>query len=234
MNSLTLAKEKIILALDVPNLTAASQLLTRLEGELRWVKIGLRLHTSAGPRAIELALSKGLNVFLDLKFHDIPNTVAQAIESASQLGVSMTTIHLAGGPEMILEACRASGNMTILGVTVLTSADHKTLQTIGFQQEPQQLVLHLARLGIAYGLRAFVASPLEISLLRQNLTQPIQIVTPGIRTAWSESADQRRIASPAAAIRSGADYLVVGRPILHAPDPLAAFHQIASEISSCL
>jgi orotidine-5'-phosphate decarboxylase len=226
------ANQKIIVALDVPAADDAARLMDALEGEVVRVKIGLRLFTAAGPPVVRKALDRGLGVFLDLKFHDIPNTVAEAVASARSLGVSMATIHLAGGPAMVAAAASQAGDMLLLGVTVLTSMDAGELAATGTSRGPQDQVVLLAQMGTAAGVRGLVASPREIASLRAACGPDIAIVTPGVRPAGSPASDQRRTATPADAIRDGADFLVVGRPVIAARDPREAFRAIAREISS--
>jgi orotidine-5'-phosphate decarboxylase len=226
------AKSKIILAVDRPDLASAMELLDGLAGELVWAKIGLQLFTAEGPKIVREVLDRGFRVFLDLKFHDIPNTAKEAVASARELGVSMTTLHLCGGPEMIRAAMSEAGDMLVLGVTVLTSMDEPSLRATGVQSSPAEQVLALAGMGAAAGIRGVVASPQEISLLRKAHGPDLKIVTPGVRPSGSDVGDQKRVATPLSAIRDGADYLVVGRPISGAPDPRAAFLQIADEVAS--
>ena len=227
------AKEKIILAVDAADADSAARLLDPLAGHLRWAKIGLQLFTAEGPRIVRVVRERGLRIFLDLKFHDIPNTVREAVHSAVQLGVEMTTIHLAGGPRMVEAAVAAAGNDTlVLGVTVLTSMDGEQLRATGISVEPREQVLSLAKMGASVGLRGVVASPQEICALRSELGDDMTIVTPGIRPAGADVGDQSRIATPAQAVNDGASFLVIGRPISAASDPLAAFLAIAEEIEN--
>jgi len=225
------AKEKIILAVDAADADSAARLLDPLAGHLRWAKIGLQLFTAEGPRIVRVVRERGLRIFLDLKFHDIPNTVREAVRSAVQLSVEMTTIHLVGGPRMVEAAVSAAGTETlVLGVTVLTSMDGEQLRATGVSAMPQEQVLALARMGASVGLRGVVASPQEICALRKELGNGMTIVTPGIRPAGADVGDQSRIATPAQAVNDGASFLVIGRPISAASDPLAAFLAIAEEI----
>lgn len=224
-------RKKIIVALDVDETDAALRLMEQLQGAATWMKIGLQLYTREGPQVVRLALERGFRVFLDLKFHDIPNTVHGAVGSAASLGVSLTTIHLSGGPAMIAAAAEAARGtqLGVLGVTVLTSMDAAQLRAVGVETQPADQVLRLARAADAAGLHGVVASPLEASTIRSALPK-LQIVTPGIRPRGAASGDQRRIAGPADALAAGADLLVVGRPITAAPDPQAAFLAIAAEM----
>jgi orotidine-5'-phosphate decarboxylase len=228
---MTEAKDRIIVALDVSTKKAALDLVDQLVGEISFFKIGLQLYTAAGPEIVRSVLAEGAKVFLDLKLHDIPNTVARAVESASELNVEMLTIHLSGGEEMVRAAVAAGrNNVSILGVTVLTSADEKTLHQIGVQSSVNEQVGRLAKIGAAAGVNGFVASPHEIATLRTEFGEKIKIVTPGVRPAGSEAADQKRVMTPREALDAGADYLVIGRPITANPDPRAAVARILEEL----
>ncbi len=228
------AKEKMIVAVDKPDLRSALRLIDQLSGELVWAKLGLQLFTAEGPQVVREISDRGLRIFLDLKFHDIPNTAKEAIRSARNLGVSMTTIHLAGGPEMIAACIGEAGEMLVLGVSVLTSMDEAALAAIGMAAGPSNQVLALASMGVASGIRGVVASPQEILPLRKAHGNMLTIVTPGVRSVGDASGDQRRVATPAAAIRDGADYLVIGRPITGADDPKEAFLRISDEVAQGL
>ncbi len=223
--------EKIILAVDRPDAPSALRLLDRLAGDLVWVKIGLQLFTAEGPDIVREIQQRGFRVFLDLKFHDIPNTARKAVASARDLGVAMTTIHLAGGPVMAAAAAAEAGDTLILGVTVLTSMDAAALNSVGVPSPPETQVLQLARVGVENGIRGLVASPLEAPALRAAHGKALTIVTPGVRPVDSAVGDQSRVTTPARAIRDGADYLVIGRPIADAEDPRGALLDIAEEIS---
>jgi orotidine-5'-phosphate decarboxylase len=226
------AAEKIIVALDVPSQEEARTLLGLLAGEVGAFKIGLQRYTADGPDFVRVATTSG-PVFLDLKLHDIPNTVAKAVESADRLGVRMLTLHLSGGSEMIRAAVAArKSKMLLLGVTVLTSSNDATLEETGVSSTTSDQVLRLARLGVANGIDGLVASPQEARMLRQEFGDRIKIITPGIRPVGSETGDQKRIASPREAVEAGADYLVIGRPITGAPDPRAAVRSIVAELSA--
>jgi len=238
-----------LIALDVPSLDAADSLLGRLDGTLTGCKIGSQLFTAAGPAAIETARKRGFRVFLDLKFHDIPNTVGLAVREATRLGVFMLNIHASGGLAMACAAAdaatKAAGDFAIprplcLGVTVLTSLDRRALQReVGVPTSVESHVLHLAALAREAGLDGCVASPQEISPLRLAMGARWVIVTPGIR--WEKAAetpgasrpdDQVRVATPRRALAAGADYLVVGRPISAASDPAKAAAAIVAELSA--
>jgi orotidine-5'-phosphate decarboxylase len=226
----------LILALDVPTREAAAPVLRQLRGELRWVKIGLQLFTAYGPDFVRDVAGLGFNVFLDLKLHDIPNTVAKAVESLAPLPIRMLTLHTAGGGDM-LRAARAAQQqhnpgLLLLGVTVLTSMDDAGLNEIGVSATAPDQVARLGRLAAASGLRGLVCSPQEVALLRRTLPADLQLVTPGIRPAGGAGADdQKRVMTPAEAARSGSTYIVVGRPILQAADPAAAARAILAELA---
>lgn len=226
----TSAKEKIIVALDVPDRSAAAEVLDDLSGAAVWCKIGMQLFTSEGPDVVRAARDKGFRVFLDLKFHDIPNTVASGVRSACGIGADMLTIHLGGGPEMIRRAVEAAdANCTVLGVTVLTSSTAETLAATGIDRSPDEWVPGLAALGAREGIGGIVCSPLEIGAVRAAAGPDVKIVTPGVRPAGADPGDQKRILTPAQALAAGADYLVVGRPILAAPSRADAFAAIVTE-----
>ncbi len=227
---------RVIVALDVATLSEAADLARRLAPHVAAVKIGSQLFTAEGPRAVHAMRDLGVRVFLDLKFHDIPNTVAGAVASARNLGVWMLNVHCSGGLAMMAEAAKAasatssSGRPLVLGVTVLTSLDEASLQaTIGTVRTLREQVQHLARQAQAAGLDGVVASPQEIADIRQACGANFLIVTPGVRPAEADRGDQRRVMTPGDAIRAGADYVVVGRPILAAKDPVEAAKRIAAE-----
>jgi orotidine-5'-phosphate decarboxylase len=229
---MTKAADKIIVALDVPTERDALELVGKLRDQISFFKIGLQLYTAEGPEVVRAALSTGSKVWLDLKLHDIPNTVARAVESANRLGVQMLTIHLSGGSQMIRAATAArANNMLLLGVTVLTSSTEETLREIGIQDEVDNQVLRLAKLGVEAGIDGIVASPHEIEPLRREFGDKIKIVVPGIRPSWSEPGDQRRTMTPREALEAGADYLVVGRPIIANARPDEAVARILQELA---
>lgn len=230
------AKEKIIVALDAPNAAAAEKLLTNLGDSVTWVKVGLQLFTAEGPELVREIKSRGYKVFLDLKFHDIPNTAHEAVRSAVKLGVDMTTIHLFGGQPMIAMAVDAAKDspLLVLGVSVLTSFDQQQLSGIGVSAEVGDQVENLVSLGYEVGLRGVVCSPLEIARLRRKFGSALTLVTPGVRPAGSDKGDQQRVLTPGDAIRQGASYLVIGRPITGAADPGAAARAITEEIAGAL
>ena len=224
--------DKIIVALDVPTKTAAIDLIEQLYGQVCFFKIGLQLYTAEGPEIVREISKSGAKVFLDLKLHDIPNTVARAVESASGLGVGMLTIHLSGGAEMIQAAVDArKDKMSILGVTVLTSSNEETLRETGVSDKIDKQVLRLAKLGVENGVDGIVASPHEIKTLRAEFGEEIKIVVPGVRPSWAESNDQKRTMTPREAVQAGADYLVIGRPIVAHPNPAEALAKIIQEIA---
>jgi orotidine-5'-phosphate decarboxylase len=233
-----LARQRLIVALDVPDTTSAIRLVETLEGTCSWFKVGLELYISAGPAIVEKIVGAGHNVFLDLKLHDIPNTVAGAIRSAAKLGARMLTLHASGGSAMLSAARDSIAALTnppeLLVVTVLTSMDAGQLHATGVGRLPSSQVELLAKMGMEAGIRGFVCSPQEVAALR-SLTGPEGVlVIPGIRPAGSAIGDQKRIAGPAEALRLGASYLVVGRPITQAPNPAEAATAILEAMSEAL
>src|SRR6266536_5145980 len=230
---MTKAADKIIVALDVPTKNAALELVTQLSGKISFFKIGLQLYTAEGPEIVRAVLATGAKVFLDLKVHDITNTVARAVESAANLGVQMLTIHLSGGSEMIRAATAARAkNISILGVTVLTSATEQTLREIGISNKVNDQVLRLAKLGVEAEIDGIVASPHEIKILRAEFGDKIKIVVQGIRPSWAEPGDQKRFMTPRQALDAGADYIGIGRPITTHPRPREAVTKILNEVES--
>lgn len=227
------ARERIIVAFDLPEAGAAVELARELSEEISFFKIGLQLYTAAGPEIVRAIAATGAKVFLDLKLHDIPNTVAKAVAAAGQLGVAMLTIHLSGGRRMVEAAVReCPAGMLLLGVTVLTSSDDATLRETGVDSNVETQTLRLAKLGENVGIRGLIASPQEVRALRTNLGGQMTIITPGVRPAGSEAGDQKRFTTPRQAIENGADYLVIGRPITADPDPRAATRRIVNELIS--
>jgi len=233
-------RDRLIVALDVDSLAEAERLADRLDGVVRRFKIGSQLFTGAGPAAVEAIQKRGVEVFLDLKFHDIPNTVAGAAREAARLGVFMFNVHASGGLAMMRAAADGAGAAAAelsvrrplaIAVTVLTSLDRAALHAeLGVASSIEGHVLHLSELARAAGLDGTVASPVEIAAMRRSLGPGWVIVTPGVRPAGSAADDQSRVATPAAAARAGAHYLVVGRPITAAPDPAAAAAAILEEM----
>jgi len=224
-------RARLIVALDVPTRVAALALARQLSPHPGLFKIGLQLFIAAGPEIVREICDLGSRVFLDLKLHDIPHTVGRSVESASSLGVEMLTLHLGGGRVMIEAAVTAAPpELLLLGVTVLTSSDESTLRETGVSTTVAEQVTRLARLGVDAGLRGLVASPHELRVLRAAHGEALEIVTPGIRPAGAAANDQKRAMTPAEALRAGADYLVIGRPITAASDPRAALEQIAADV----
>jgi orotidine-5'-phosphate decarboxylase len=224
-------RARIIVALDAPTSADALAVVRQLSPHAGLFKIGLQLFVAAGPGIVRAVRAEGGRVFLDLKLHDIPNTVARAVESAGSLGAEMLTIHLSGGRAMIEAALRAAAPETLLlGITVLTSAEEATLREIGVDGAMEEQVLRLAALGVEAGIGGVVASPHELTALRAAHRSKIKIVTPGIRPAGSAMGDQKRTMTPAEALAGGADFLVIGRPITAAPDPRAALEQIVADV----
>ena len=227
-------KDALIVALDAPTLKQASRLVDKLYPTVKIFKIGKELFTAAGPGAIEMVHKKRAKVFLDLKFHDIPNTVAKAINAAKKMNVFMANVHISGGSNMIRAAVKARGNIKkpiLLGVTVLTSMDKQQLQQVGITRSPLQQVLHLALLGESAGLDGVVCSAEEAPAIRQCCGKHFLIVTPGIRPVNTDSGDQRRVVTPEKAVQLGADFIVVGRPITQAKDPLKTAKAIVTALS---
>jgi orotidine-5'-phosphate decarboxylase len=220
------ARKKLIVALDVPDVASAAALVSQLESTCQWFKVGLELFIAAGPSVIKPLVARGHSVFLDLKLHDIPNTVAGAVRSATGLGVRMMTLHAGGGPAMLAAARAALDSVDnppeLLAVTVLTSMDEIQLSSAGISRSPTAQVELLARMGMGAGIKGFVCSSLEVAALRALTGPEGVLVVPGIRPAGADIGDQRRIATPADALRQGASYLVVGRPITQSPDPAEA------------
>jgi orotidine-5'-phosphate decarboxylase len=228
---------QIIVALDVDNRAEALRLVSELKGRIGLFKIGSQLFTAEGPDFVREIVRQGEKVFLDLKFHDIPNTVTKAVLAAAGLGVSMLTLHTAGGLKMMAAAASAlkqtrpgAERPQLLGVTVLTSLASEDLAEVGAIGDVKSQVARLAKLAEEAGLDGVVASPSEVSLLRRVLGRTMKIVTPGIRPSGSEVNDQNRIATPAAALHEGADYLVIGRPITAASNPVASLEKILAEL----
>jgi orotidine-5'-phosphate decarboxylase len=228
-----LMSDRLIVALDFPDTRAALALVDRLQGATRWLKIGLELYIAEGNSLVAELKRRGYSIFLDLKLHDIPNTVASAVRAATRLGVDMLTVHAAGGPEMLTAAVEAAeSQLALLAVTVLTSMDAAQLSATGVPGSADAQVERLATMASACGVSGFVCSPNEVANLRNRLGSKPLLVIPGIRPEGAAAGDQRRVATPAAAIASGASYLVVGRPITRAVDPGAAARVILGEMQS--
>ncbi|MGA3008752.1 MAG: orotidine-5'-phosphate decarboxylase [Terracidiphilus sp.] len=232
------ARKRLIVALDVPDAASALALVGQLEKSCQWFKVGLELFIAAGPAVIEPLVARGHSVFLDLKLHDIPNTVAGAVRSASGMGVKMLTLHAAGGPAMLAAARNAleviADPPELLAVTVLTSMDQAQINATGLDRSPAEQVELLARMGIDSGIRGFVCSSQEVAGLRSITGPEGVLVVPGIRPAGTANGDQKRVATPAEALGLGASYLVVGRPITQAPDPAEAADAILKEMAEAL
>ncbi|MBI3753275.1 MAG: orotidine-5'-phosphate decarboxylase [Deltaproteobacteria bacterium] len=230
-------KQRLIFALDVVSVNEVRQWVRLLKGYVGIFKVGKELFTACGPKAVDIIHSAGSEVFLDLKFHDIPNTVAKAGVAAAGLGVKMFNVHTLGGLKM-MEAVREAVDKTcgkgkrpiILGVTILTSMDEKAIKQVGIQGPVKRRVLHLASLAKKAGLDGVVASPLEVKDIKKKLGKGFITVTPGIRMSDSKPDDQSRTMTPKEAISAGADYIVVGRPIREAKDPVAAANKILEEV----
>jgi len=232
VENIAAAKEKIIVALDVPSPAQAMALAEQLATEVGWMKIGLQLFTLAGPELVRTIRAAGARVFLDLKFHDIPNTVRHAVESAVTLDVQMLTVHTSGGGEMLRAAVAgaAGSPVRVLGVTVLTSSNQETLAETGVSRPVADQVAALGKLAVEAGLGGLVASAHEAALLRSMVPPEMALVIPGIRPAGEATQDQKRVMTPLEAVRAGADYLVIGRPITAAPDPVQAARAIAASL----
>lgn len=227
------ARQRLIVALDVSSAAQARDIVRALDESVLTYKVGMQLYTAEGPRVVRDLVAAGKQVFLDLKYHDIPNTVAAAVREASQLGVSILTVHAAGGGKMLraaVDAASANPDLMVLAVTVLTSMDEDDLTKIGVRGKVVDSVLRLGAIAIADGCHGLVASAHEASTLRTELGDTFAIVTPGVRPAGTVAGDQARVTTPAAAIASGATYIVVGRPITGAADPVAAAKAILKEI----
>jgi orotidine-5'-phosphate decarboxylase len=233
-------KDKIIFALDVEHFQDVQHWIRLLKDQVGIFKVGKQLFTHAGPKVIDMIQQKGLNVFLDLKYHDIPNTVAKAGEEATRLGVAMFNLHALGGFEMMKKTVEASKALAknlgspkplILAVTILTSMGEETIKEVGIQGPIQDEVGRLALLSMKAGIDGVVASPQEIGIIRQTCGEEFLIVTPGIRSPSDKKDDQKRTMTPKEAVQAGANYLVIGRPIKEAKDPLEAVQKIIEDIS---
>jgi len=220
----------------VPDTDGALRLLDLLGEPPTLVKIGLELFTSQGPSVVKAVMDRGSSVFLDLKFYDIPNTVAHAVKSAADLGVAMTTLHASGGPVMMEAAAKAasasgSNDLLLLAVTVLTSMDAAQLTSTGISMEPRDQVIRLAGLASSSGIGGIVCSPLEVTAIRENLGNALRIVTPGVRPTWAAAGDQKRVMTPVEAVKAGSDWLVIGRPITAAESPREAYSKVIAELA---
>lgn len=225
----------VIVALDYPAAEPALALADRLSPQLCRLKVGKELFTRCGPQLVEQLQSRGFEVFLDLKFHDIPNTVAGAVRAAAQLGVWMVNVHAGGGRRMMEAAVESLQPFTnkplLIGVTVLTSMSQEDLRELGYEETPQQRVSRLAQLAAASGLDGVVCSAMEAGDLRRERGEDFCLVTPGIRLAGDDAGDQRRVVTPADALALGSDYLVIGRSVTGADDPLQALQRVHAELN---
>lgn len=228
--------KRIIVALDYPDPAGALAMADHLDKDLCRVKVGKELFTRAGPALVEQLVGRGFDVFLDLKFHDIPNTVAAACAAAADLGVWMLNVHAQGGRRMLIAARESVERVTprplLIAVTVLTSLTDEDLREVGYQDSAGKLVERLSLLTAEAGLDGVVCSPREALSLRRRHGPGFTLVTPGIRPGGSAQNDQQRVMTPAEAIRDGADYLVIGRPITAAPEPIVALQAIQAEIAA--
>lgn len=235
------AGDRIIFPLDVGDMTSARTWVEKLGRHVGWFKVGLELFSAAGPAVVELITSSGFKCFLDLKFHDIPNTVAGAVRSAVRLNAQMMTIHISGGSEMIRAALRAAKEESescglpkpkVIGVSVLTSLGQDDLPALGIDRSLQDQVSGLVDLAVDQGIDGIVCSPADLPFVRARVRKDTVIITPGVRPQWSEAGDQKRIATPREAVNAGADLMVIGRPISRSPDPVDAVKRIVAEIES--
>lgn len=232
------ARQRLIVALDFSTAESALKFVEKLGARCLWYKVGLELFVAAGPKFVQSLIARGCSIFLDLKFNDIPNTVAGAVRSGAALGVRMMTLHASGGPAMLTAAQKALEGIEnppqLLAVTVLTSMDQSQMSAVGVDRSPAAQVELLGRMGLTAGINGFVCSPQEVATLRAMAGPGAVLVIPGIRPAGGEIGDQKRIATPADALRQGASYLVVGRPITQAHDPAAATEAILREMAEAL
>lgn len=229
-------KERIIVALDTDSPESAMVNVASLSGEVGLFKVGMELFPRGGPGLIGRIRDAGADVFLDLKFHDIPNTVAGAVRSAAALGVKFATVHASGGKAMLYAAAEAAAGSgtTILAVTVLTSLDDADLSSIGFSLRTADAVERLAGLAVASGIGGIVCSAKEVAAIRRKVGENVVLVTPGVRLPEDSVGDQKRVVTPSEAIRAGADYIVVGRPITKAADPVAAARKFAADMKRAI
>ena len=227
-------RQRLIVALDVSTATAAQKIVTAVGDSALTYKVGMQLYTAEGPQVVRDLVASGRRVFLDLKYHDIPNTVGAAVREAAQLGVSMLTVHAAGGSKMLragVDAASTTPGLMVLAVTVLTSMDESDLQEIGVSGTVADSVIRLATIALASGCQGVVTSAREAASLRAELGNDFAIVTPGVRPAGMGHGDQVRVVTPAEAVAAGASHIVVGRPITEAADPAAAARAILGQIS---
>src|ERR1044071_2468334 len=225
-------RDRLIVALDFPTRSKAIALVSALSGAVSTYKIGLQLYTAEGPEIVRAVAATGAKVFLDLKLHDIPNTVAKAVAAAGELGVQMLTVHLSGGRGMLSAAMEAKPpNLSLLGVTILTSSTPENLRETGVNSGIEEQVLRLAELGKNSGIDGLITSPHEVRTLRERFDNQMKLITPGVRPSWAAANDQKRFTTPNEALKNGADYLVIGRPITGDPDPHAAINRLLAEIA---
>jgi orotidine-5'-phosphate decarboxylase len=237
-------EERIIIALDVPTFDEAIDLMDKLGDRARSLKVGSQLFTSVGPDIIREIKRRGKKLFLDLKFHDIPNTVARASEAAAELGVDIFNVHVSGGMEMMRDAAQTTKakaselgieKPVVLGVTILTSIDETMFQSVlGSCNSLKDQIVHMAKLAQSAGLDGVVASPQEIRLIREACGEDFVVLTPGVRPEWASSDDQKRTMTPVEAFKAGADYVVIGRPIYRAPEPADALERILKQLEGNL
>lgn len=231
----TIEEPRIIIALDFKDEASTLALVEQLEPALCRLKVGKELFVRCGPTLVKKLIDKGFDVFLDLKFHDIPNTVAAACQAAADMGVWMVNVHASGGRKMMQYARQAIDKCEhqplLIGVTILTSLSRQDIAEVGLDIEPAEQVQRLASLAQDSGLDGVVCSPLEVAMLKQSLGQDFYLVTPGVRPAGSAIGDQQRIMTPLQALNAGSDYLVIGRPVTAAADPVTALKAIIDECS---
>ena len=227
-------RQRLIVALDVSTAAAAQKIVAAVGDSALTYKVGMQLYTAEGPQVVRDLVAAGRRVFLDLKYHDIPNTVGSAVAEAAKLGVSMLTVHASGGSRMLeaaVEAARTRPELMVLAVTVLTSMGEQDVEKIGMRGPLADSVVRLAKLALANGCQGIVTSAREAATVRAELGSHFAIVTPGVRPAGTSVGDQVRVVTPAEAIKAGASHIVVGRPITHAADPESAARAILAEIS---
>src|SRR5450755_4317254 len=226
-------RQRLIVALDVSTAAAAQKIVAAVGDSALTYKVGMQLYTAEGPQVVRDLVTSGRRVFLDLKYHDIPNTVGSAVSEAAKLGVSMLTVHASGSAKMLraaADAAQARPGLMVLAVTVLTSMDGSDLETIGMQGTVAESVVRLARIALASGCQGIVTSAREASKVRTELGHEFAILTPGVRPAGSSVGDQKRVVTPAEAIAAGASHIVVGRPITDAADPASAARAILGQM----
>jgi orotidine-5'-phosphate decarboxylase len=225
-------RDRLIVALDFPTQAKALALVSVLSGAVSTYKIGLQLYTAEGPGIVRAVAATGARIFLDLKLYDIPNTVAKTVAAAGELDVQMLTVHLSGGRAMLEAAAGARPpNLSLLGVTVLTSATQESLSESGVYSGIEEQVVRLAELGGKCGIDGLISSPHELRTLRKRLGEEMKLITPGVRPRWAAADDQKRFTTPSEALKNGADYLVIGRPITANPNPREAVERVLEEMA---